>query len=288
MMELKKKVLVLWAKWMLWNCIYSYLKQHGNGIDVHWTCSINEYWYIEFLLKKNYINELENILKNNNYDYIINCIWTIRPNNCLDEYNQALLINSHFPKSLQVLSYKYNFKLIHFSTDCVFDWCKWNYSIQDIPDELGVYWMSKYLWEINDSKNLTIRSSIIWIELWGRPKNLLNWFLSNTKWDEVIGFTNVFWNGVTTLTLAKILKKIINTDLNITWLVQLWGEKISKYELLKLFNIIFNKDLIIIKNTEVQSNKTIISSINIKDLIFIIKPLKEQIIELKHFYDYNK
>lgn len=284
MMELKSKknILVLGAKWMLWNSIFSYLWKN-TILNIFWTSSKEELWYIPFLVNLDYLDNLDNLFKNYKFDYVINCIWSIRPDDKIDSYNKTLLINSHLPKSLQKLSNKYDFKLVHFSTDCVFNWMNWDYSIDDIPNEFGLYWLSKYLWEIDDNKNLTIRTSIIGLELWN-SKNLLNWFLSNKDWAEIYWYSNVLWNWLTTLTIAKILEKIIIDNIELSGVHQFWGNKISKYDLLILFNKIFWKKIIIKQETSIKSNKVIIPSI--KQVLFneIITSIEKQIIELKKFY----
>lgn len=282
---MKKKVLILWISGMLWNVLYKYL-YNTNFYELSWTISWNNKNYISFYIDNNYITKIEQILEKWKYDYVLNCIWYIRPDfKKIEDYNKSFLINSHFPKTLQSLSQKYNYKLIHFSTDCVFDWLKWNYSINDIPNELNTYWMSKYLWEIYDNKNITIRTSIIWIEENDNSKNLLNWFLSNKDWDIVKWYSNVYWNWLTTLTIAKIVHHIISDDIILTWLIQLWWEKISKYNLLKLFNEVFSKNIIIKDENNIFSDKTIITSINNKNIINLIIPLREQLLELKEFYN---
>jgi len=281
----KKNILVLWAKWMLWNAIFSFLKKE-NKLIVFWTSNWIQEWFINFSVDNKLNEKIENIFNEYNFDYVINCIWYIRPksNSSIDEYNKSLFINSYFPKILDFYSNKFNFKLIHFSTDCVFDWKKWNYSIDDFPNEFSIYWLSKFLWEISNSNSLTIRTSIIWIELTKVNKNLLNWFLSNQDWTKISWFSNVYWNWVTTITLAKIILKIINEKININGLVQIASEKISKYELLLLFNNIFTRNIIIENKSNIKSNKTIVPSVEQKYFINEIKTLDKQIIELKEFY----
>ena len=286
MMELKKKkILILWAKWMLWNAIFKFLVNKWI-YKVVWTISWKQNNFKSFFVDDNYIEKIKVILDEWNFDYVLNCIWYIRPQlQNIEDYNKSLLINSHLPKTLQKLSYKYNFKLIHFSTDCVFDWKKWNYSINDIPNELSIYWISKYLGEINDKKNLTIRTSIIWIEEWAKSKNLLNWFLFNKDDKKVKWFSNVYWNWITTLTMAKVIDKIIFKNLDINWIIQLEWEKISKYDLLLLFKEVFKKKLIIEKEVSIKSDKTIIWTYEQKYFKRLILPLKNQLVELKNFYN---
>lgn len=282
---MKKRILILWAKWMLWNAIYKFLN-NKEEYELVWTISWDSNDYITFFVDENYISNIKNILKEWKFDYVLNCIWFIRPDiTSICDYNRSLIINSHFPKTLQNLSYKYNYKLIHFSTDCIFNWEEWNYTEQSIPNELWIYWLSKYLWEINDEKNLTIRTSIIWIEQKNNSRNLLNWFLSLKEVEKIEWFWNVYWNWVTTLVIAKIINFIIRENVNITWLLQIWSEEISKYDLLQKFSKIFNKNILINKNNDIKSNKCVISSKKADIFNDYIKSIDEQILDLKEFYN---
>lgn len=279
-----RNVLVLWAKWMLWNCIFQYLSKN-TSLHTIGTSSKLEDWFLEFSVGEDYLKSAEEIFSVSRFDYVINCIGTIRPDtSSVNDSTKSLIVNAHLPKTLQKFSFKYWFKLIHFSTDCVFDWRRWSYSEDDIPNELWIYGLSKYLGEIDDGKNLTIRTSIIGIELWNNSRNLLNWFLSNKEGSQVSWYSNVFWNGLTTLTLAKIVEKIIIENLDISGLVQFWWENISKYELLGLFNEIFAKNITIVEDRTIQSNKTMILSKEQEMFRSIVLPLREQITELKTFY----
>ena len=77
-------------------------------------------------------------------DIVINCIGLTSTDKC--EYNplKAYKLNTLLPRTLAILSNKYNFTLIHFSTDAVFDgksgdyYSEWNY-----PNPLSIYSMTK-------------------------------------------------------------------------------------------------------------------------------------------------
>lgn len=280
-----KRILVLWINWMLWNCLFSYLWNNDN-ILVYWTTKKKENNNIFSLnIDENYLDNLWKLFDENNFDYVINCIAINKFNkNDINLIKKVFIINSHFPKNLDKLSSKYNFKLIHFSTNWIFSWNKWNYSSEDLSDNYDFYWLSKYLWEFGSNKNLIIRTSIIWYDKKGKSENLLNWFLSNKKWKEVNWYSNVYWNWLTTLTIAKILEEIIINNLNINWIIQLSGKKISKYNLLLLFNTIFNKKLLIIKDNSIISDNTIIKTKKQELFKDIIYSLEKQIIQLKEFY----
>ena len=54
-----------------------------------------------------------------------------------------------------------NSKIMHFSTDCVFDGKKGNYNEDYLPNANDIYGMSKALGELNYNNSLTLRTSII-------------------------------------------------------------------------------------------------------------------------------
>ena len=71
-------------------------------------------------------------------------------------------------------------------------------------------------------------------------EELFHWFMSQSNC--ISGYTKAFWSGVTTLELAKAVSWSI--DSNITGLYHVTNNhKISKYELLKLFQKFTNKNI---------------------------------------------
>jgi len=273
---------------MLWNCLIEYFQAHQQ-ISTYGTTRIdnkNLDNFFTFKIKDNpsYINDLHNIFTKMKYDYVINCLAynKIFTNN-LEDCHKALIINAHLPKTLQILSKKYQYKLIHISTNWVFMWNAGHYTVEDIPDELWFYGCSKYLWEISSYPHITFRTSIIGVEK-ETSKNLLSWFLKSSE-PQVQGLNSVFWNWVTTLTLAKIIEEIILNDLPISWVIQISGEIISKYDLLLLFKDIFQKKIEVIPSDISKLNQTITPSKEQKKYFtHLILPIKDQVQELKQFY----
>lgn len=77
---------------------------------------------------------------------------------------------------------------------------------------------------------MTFRNSIIGPDLDKGGIGLFNWFMCQET--QVNGFTQVIWNGVTTLTLAKAIENALTENLKGLYnLVN--NEVISKFELLK-------------------------------------------------------
>ena len=168
------------------------------------------------IIDVNQFDKLEKFILKIKPAIIINCIGILIQDSKKDIKN-ATYINSHFPKLLSRLCYQMNSslhidtinsKLIHISTDCVFSGNKGSYIENDVSDASTIYGTTKYLGEIVDDYNITLRTSIIGPELKSNGQGLLDWFLKQ-KNQKIDGYAQTMWTGVTTLELAKIIKVII-------------------------------------------------------------------------------
>ena len=203
----------------------------------------------------NYKNKsLKECLGNN--QHIINCIGLIKP--YIDEKNKksrnALLVNSIFPHNLNEINKSHeNAKIYQIATDCVFSGREGNYLENSEHDALDIYGKTKSLGEVNDKNFFNIRCSIIGNEI-GNYKSLVEWFKMQKINTKINGFSNHLWNGITTYVFAEIIKTIILKKIYIPNLIHIVPKnKISKFELLKLFKKIFNRKDITIK--KILSNK---------------------------------
>jgi dTDP-4-dehydrorhamnose reductase len=202
-------------------------------------------------------NDIEELITVTKPDLIINCIGVlIRGSNASPE--NAIYINAYLPHKLGRLAQKINAKLIHISTDCVFSGEKGGYKETDLRDGKDVYAQTKTLGEVINDHDLTIRTSIIGPELKQNGEGLFNWFMH--QHGDINGYTKAFWSGVTTLELAKAIAFVIGKE--ITGLVHLTAEKkIAKYDLLLLFQQIWNKQDVTIHSFEgKQVDKSLVNT----------------------------
>lgn len=202
-------------------------------------------------------DKLKGIITEGKYDYVINAVGVL--NKKVEEsLSNGIYINSMLPHLLDELTKTLHTGLIHISTDCVFDGKKGNYEENSFPDAETWYGRTKALGEVNDDKSLTIRTSIVGPELNNNGIGLFHWFMNQEKY--VTGYGKVLWSGVTTLELAKAIESA--SVQKVTGLYHLVNnEKISKYELLKLFSKYCRRDTIeIIWNEDVVSDKTLVNT----------------------------
>lgn len=160
------------------------------------------------------------------FDYVINAAGLI--NRRQEDDASFYAVNSVFPHVLSTVCARNGVRLIHFSTDCVFDGHQAPY-FEDSPKlAQDVYGTSKSLGEPNLA--LVIRTSIIGPEA-NNFYNLLCWTLSQ---DHINGFTDHLWNGVTTLELSQLVRRIIEESLYIEGVRHIFSDDFSKYDLVKL------------------------------------------------------
>ena len=253
---MKNKLLVIGSGGLIGHQIYNYLKK-SNDYEMFDISKRHKIQKNTILLdardEKLFFNKLLEI----NPNYIINCMGVLIKESEADPEN-AIYLNSYVPHKLAKFSNTINSKLIHISTDCVFSGDKKNpYTETDKKDGRSIYSKTKSLGEVIDKKNLTLRTSVVGPQLNDNVEELFHWFMKQT--DCISGYTKAIWSGVTTLELAKAVKWAIDTDLTGLYHVTN-NNKISKYELLKLFQKFTQKDIKIKKVDGVDIDRSFIDT----------------------------
>lgn len=243
------KILILGSNGMAGHILTRYLKE--KGFDVSTLARDNADFCVDIENK----NQLDNFFssKNSICDFLINCIGLLIGDANKDP-SRAAYINSYFPHYLEQKYSSSTTRIVHLSTDCVFDGTKGNYVESDIHTEMNYYGKSKSLGEINNIKDITFRMSIIGPELKSNGTGLLQWILTNPD-TELNGWENAWWNGITTLQLAKCIEQYIQNPI-ISGVYNLVNNnnKINKYELLVKINEIYNLNK---KINKVQGPKSV-------------------------------
>jgi dTDP-4-dehydrorhamnose reductase len=234
-----KKVVVLGAQGMAGHVMAEYLDQHPEYEVLGVARSDGN--YVSKLLDILNFEQLENYLRDTSPDLVVNCIG-ILVSQANSNVANAILINSYLPNFLAEAGQRIGFKLIHLSTDCVFSGRDGQYQEDSFRDGDDSYARTKALGEVINTKDLTIRTSIIGPELKLNGTGLMDWFFKQTA--KINGYTQAYWSGVTTLELAKAVHEMIQQE--ITGLYQLCPrEKISKYDLLLQMANIWRKQITI-------------------------------------------
>ena len=256
------------------------LQKLSNDFDVYATLhrSKESYGLMPLFSGQNIIDEVdvsdfENvsaILHSVNPNVILNCIGITPRKDEINNLYKVIKINSLFPHQLANWAKVNNKRVIHFSTDCVFNGSTGNYTENSLTTAEDVYGRTKALGEINYSHTLTIRSSFIGQELFGKTE-LLDWFL-NQEGKRINGFTNTLYSGVSTNFMTYVVKTIILNAPELSGLYQLAPDKpISKYELLCIAKRAFDVNIEIIPENKHVHTPTLNGS-KLKDNIKINVP----------------
>jgi dTDP-4-dehydrorhamnose reductase len=244
------KALVLGAEGMLGHVVQLHFKE--KGYEVSGTSRTDGADYVFDVMQN--VSELKPILDDFAPDAVVNCIGVLNKV-AEDDHPLAVMANSYLPHYADELCRAKGIKFVHISTDCVFDGKKGEYTEDSFKDATSFYGQSKSLGEVNNDKNVTLRTSII-----GPDKNsygigLFQWFMNQEG--ETNGFDKVVWTGVTTVELAKCIEKAIQHDLTgLRHVVN--NEKIDKHNLLTLIKNSFNKAIEIKRKSDYVSDKSLI------------------------------
>ena len=217
-----------------------------------------EKYHKNFLLIDNILDydQTEKNIKSLSPDIIINCLGMTNKNHIINanNYEEFITVNSLFPYRLQRTCTELGARLIHFSTDCIFSGKKGFYNENDIPDPPDIYGRSKLLGELDFENTITIRKSVIGHELITK-KGLLEWFLSQNN--SVQGYKNAIFSGITVLELAKLIDKYLIPRDDLKGILNIAGELISKFDLLKIIANVYEKKIDIIPNELIKIDRSL-------------------------------
>ena len=256
-----QKIIILGASGMIGSTIFKYLSIKKN-IKVFGTYHSNKLPF-KNIIKFDYLNDKLDFLKN--YDLVINCIGITKHNKNISNIEITYSLNINLPLALNDLAKNKYLNVIHISTDCIFSGLKGNYKENDQDFSVDIYGQTKRIGELVMKNSLVIRTSTIGHEFY-QKNGLLEWFLSRKN--TCSGYCNAFFNGLTTLELAKIIYKFFimkryfpKTLLNIT------SNKISKYELLNEIKNIYGLKIKIKKDLNFKIDRSLNNSkfINLTD-----------------------
>jgi dTDP-4-dehydrorhamnose reductase len=200
-------------------------------------------------------DQLLHIFNQSQPDLVINCTGLIKQLDSANDPAVVLPINSIFPHRLAELCQLTQSKLIQISTDCVFSGKKGAYLETDISDAEDLYGKSKSIGEIYDKEHvLTLRTSTIGHEL-DSNYGLIDWFLSQKN--QVKGYSNAIFSGLTTLELAKVIHDYVLPNPSLSGLYHLAAEPISKFDLLRLVAEIYEKKIEIQKDESFRIDRSL-------------------------------
>jgi dTDP-4-dehydrorhamnose reductase len=257
------KILILGVTGMLGNAVFKVLSTQSTHQVWATLRNAKMLSYFDELEQSTLISDvdvldserLQEVLEQVQPDVVINCVGLIKQ---LDNANDPLVvlpINALFPHQLANLCAKVGARLIHISTDCIFNGRKGLYKEVDLSDAEDLYGKSKYIGELHDMPHaVTLRTSIIGHEL-NSTDSLVDWFLSQNG--TVKGYEKAVFSGLPTVELAKVIKDFVIPRPDLHGLFHVSADPIDKYSLLNLIADSYHKKIDIIADDKLEIDRSL-------------------------------
>ena len=176
------------------------------------------------------VDQLSAVVASVKPDAVVNAIGIVKQRQAASDVIQSLEINALLPNRLAEICVAASARLVHISTDCVFSGARGGYTEDDVGDATDLYGRTKLLGEVTGQGCITLRTSIIGLEL-KRRRSLVEWYLASRG--PIRGFTRAIYSGLTTMELARVIRRLIEEFPDCNGLYQVVGKPISKYEILR-------------------------------------------------------
>lgn len=217
-------IVVLGASGMLGRCVYEQLQAAGHVVvPVVRTASIRWPHAISTDLRSRVA--VKAVVRD--FDWVVNCAGIVKSR---DLPQDAILVNAAMPHWLEEMTTR----VLHVSTDCIFDGVKGGYTECSEPSPVDIYGATKLAGELRGPFSITLRTSFIGWE-YGTERGLLAWFVRQAKEGKKIdGYMNALWSGLSAREVARGISRVLQVNPVNGGFFHISGETISKYELLYL------------------------------------------------------
>ncbi|RPI29456.1 MAG: SDR family oxidoreductase [Chloroflexota bacterium] len=176
---------------------------------------------------------LERLFDQTQPDWVIHCAALAILDACEADPDLAYRLNAELPANLAAIVARGGARLVHISTDAVFDGVRGSYDESDAPNPLSVYARTKLEGEkavaSADPRAIIARVNLFGWSLYGK-RSLGEWFFYNLQAGrQVMGFTDVYFCPLLANHLAHILLQMLQAGLSGLYHV-VSGECASKYD----------------------------------------------------------
>jgi dTDP-4-dehydrorhamnose reductase len=209
---------------------------------------------------------------------VVNCVGLVKQLPGAEDPLTAIPMNALLPPRLLTMCKVAGARLIHISTDCVFDGARGMYRESDFADATDLYGRSKYLGELHDPQAVTLRTSIIGPEL-GTAHGLVSWFLAQRG--RVKGFTRAIFSGLPTVELARVIRDFVIPAADLSGLYHVSSAPISKYDLLRGVAREYGHSIEIVPDGELVIDRSLDSS-RFRERTGYVAPAWQEMLRVMH------
>jgi dTDP-4-dehydrorhamnose reductase len=176
---------------------------------------------------------VERLLESTQPEWVIHCAALANLDACEADPLLAQQLNTGLPRTLASHVARSGARLLHVSTDSVFDGLRGDYTETDPPTPVGVYSLTKLNGELAvaeaDPEAIIARVNLFGWSLRG-DRSLAEFFFNNLSLcRQMMGFTDVFFCPLLANDLADIFVKMLEQNLSGLYHV-VSSESLSKYD----------------------------------------------------------
>ena len=291
-----KNILVLGASGMLGHMLVRILSPHHNVVGTTSSKYDKKSPLARILSEKNWVDQIdvrnlptvEKTILDTKADVVINCVGVIKQKMESSNIMDAILINSLIPHQLANICNQSHSRLIHFSTDCVFDGSPGIKKVNDVPNATDLYGTTKRLGEVDYAPALTLRTGFVGRQLSGF-EGLFEWVRSQ-RGKTIDGYQNAIYSGFTAMALSRIIRQIIEEHEQLSGLHQVAGNHINKFDLITKLNEYLDLNLTINRNTDFMCDRSMDGTEFTKLTDIAIPSWDDMLVEFaadQDFYNFN-
>jgi dTDP-4-dehydrorhamnose reductase len=230
------RVLILGGTGMLGHRLLAHLDQRGMEVRATVRGALGSYPAAGPLKAHNTFENIDlrdgdallRVVSNFAPQAIVNAAGIVKQRSDADDPVLNIQVNSLLPHRVALLCREGGARFIHISTDCVFSGTRGLYSESDTPDAVDLYDRSKLLGEVDYAPAITLRTSMIGLEL-AHSYGLVEWFLSQKG--TVKGYRRAIFSGLTTAAMSEVIEQVLTGPAR-QGIYHVSAEPISKHDLL--------------------------------------------------------
>ncbi|HET9049264.1 MAG TPA: SDR family oxidoreductase [Chiayiivirga sp.] len=197
---------------------------------------------------------IENTVTKFKPDAIVNAIGIVKQRREAKNVIESIEVNALLPHRLANMCLRSGVKLIHLSTDCVFTGTVGGYADDAVHDARDIYGRSKSMGETEGPGIITLRTSIIGLEL-ARKASLVEWFLAQEG--QIHGFTRAIYSGFSTLEMARIIERLVTSPIEFSGTYNVSSEPLDKFSLLYGLRDRLRKEIEIIPDDSFKCDRSL-------------------------------
>lgn len=190
--------------------------------------------------------------------WVVNCAALANVDQCESDPELAALLNVDVPRSLALACAAAGVRLVHISTDAVFDGTRGNYTEDDDPAPINVYAWTKLQGEraVLDAlpEALVLRTNFIGISPSGRT-GLADWIAGKLEAGERFpGFADVVVSPLLANSLARLILAMMDSGLEGLYHVTA-RDSCSKYDLARMLADTLGFDATLVDRESAENSK---------------------------------